>query len=82
MKEEFEKLPEIAKRIAEANSLNYDEKLNVWTSPEWDSTTCCNQDFVNAAWYAFREQQKKIDELVKDKQDHIDRMNNIFNGKF
>lgn len=65
MRSEFEKLPEIARRIAEANSLNYDEKLNVWTSPEWDSTTCCNQDFVNAAWYAFQEQQKRIDVLTR-----------------
>ena len=63
--EEFEKLPEIAKRIAEANSLNYDEKLSAWTSPEWDSTTCCNQDFVNAAYYAFQEQQKKIDAVFE-----------------
>lgn len=61
MRDQFEKLPEIARRIAESNSLNYDEESNRWRSPEWDSTTCCNEDFVNAAWYAFQEQQKKID---------------------
>ena len=53
MRDQFEKLPEIARRIAESNSLNYNEESNGWRSPGWDSTTCCNEDFVNAAWYAF-----------------------------
>lgn len=69
MRDQFEKLPEIARRIAESNSLNYNEESNGWRSPERDSTTCCNEDFVNAAWYAFQEQQKKIDamkSLVRD----------------
>lgn len=72
MRSEFEKLHEIARRIEEANNLNYDEKLNTWTSPEWDSTTCCNQDFVNAAWYAFQEQQKKLDAARKEINDFFD----------
>ena len=64
MRDQFEKLPEIERRIAESNSLNYDKESNGWRSPEWDSTTCCNEDFVNAAWYAFQEQQKKIDDVL------------------
>ena len=64
MRDQFEKLPEIARRIAESNSLNYDEESNRWRSTEWDSTTCCNEDFVNAAWYAFQEQRKKIDDAL------------------
>lgn len=64
MRDQFEKLPEIARRIAESNSLNYNEESKGWRSPEWDSTTCCNEDFVNAAWYAFQEQQKKIDDVL------------------
>ena len=64
MRDQFEKLPEIARRIAESNSLNYNEEFKGWRSPEWDSTTCCNEDFVNAAWYAFQEQQKKIDDVL------------------
>lgn len=66
MIDQFEKLPEIARRIAESNSLNYNEESNGWRSPEWDSTTCCNEDFVNAAWYAFEEQQKKIDKAIEE----------------
>ena len=79
MRDQFEKLPEIARRIAESNSLNYNEESNRWRSPEWDSTTCCNEDFVNAAWYAFQEQQKKIDAVLRfvDGHDSIDIENSV-----
>lgn len=79
MRDQFEKLPEIARRIAESNSLNYDEESKGWRSPEWDSTTCCNEDFVNAAWYAFQEQQKKIDAVLRfvDGYDSIDIENSV-----
>lgn len=58
MKGEFEKLEEIAKLLPllffSANNLYYFVE-----EEDFDA-----QQFVNGAWYAFQEQQKKIDKIV------------------
>ena len=55
IREEFEKLPEIANLISESDAYFADESIYF-----------CDNDFacgyLNGAWYAFQEQQKKIDE--------------------
>ena len=58
MREEFEKLPEICSLI---NDLSFDDDANEYVAKiqnpfEHDSNEC----FVNGAWYAYQEQQKKL----------------------
>ena len=62
MREEFEKLPNICSLI---NDLIFDDDSNEYVAKiqnpfEHDSNEC----FVNGAWYAYQEQQKKIEGLV------------------
>ena len=58
IREEFEKLPEIANLISESDAYFADESIYF-----------CDNDFacgyLNGAWYAFQEQQKKIDDAIK-----------------
>lgn len=62
MREDFERLPEIVQGLRHCH---YDESTNIYHADaahveefEWHT------QFVNGAWYAFQEQQKKIDEIV------------------
>ena len=59
MREEFEKLPEIAKMI-ESGDVWWSEKYNSYSGS--DSELDC---YVNGAWYAHQEQQKKIDKTIE-----------------
>ena len=63
IREEFEKLPEIANLISESDAYFADESIYF-----------CDNDFacgyLNGAWYVFQEQQKKIDAIVKLVHDH------------
>ena len=58
IREEFEKLTEIANLISESDAYFADESIYF-----------CDNDFacgyLNGAWYAFQEQQKRIDRLKK-----------------
>ena len=58
IREEFEKLEEIANLISESDAYFADESIYF-----------CDNDFacgyLNGAWYAFQEQQKKIDAIIK-----------------
>lgn len=56
MREQFEKLPEIAELLIEAQ---FDEQTGEYVS-YWSH----NSGYLNGAWYTFQEQQKKIDQLV------------------
>jgi len=55
MREQFEKLPEIK---AQLEYCRYSANKNKYVS-HWYNTM-----FINGAWYAYQEQQKKIDQLV------------------
>lgn len=50
---EFEKLPGIAERLARSKTLKFDPECNAYHSPEWDSQTCCDQDYLNAALFGW-----------------------------
>ena len=52
MREEFEKLPEIAELLIEAQ---FDEQTG-----EYVSYWSYKSGYLNGAWYAYQEQQKKI----------------------
>lgn len=58
MREQFERLPEIAKMI-ESGDVWWSEKYNSYSGS--DSELGC---YVGGAWYAFKEQQKKIDSML------------------
>lgn len=56
MREEFEKLPEIAERL---------ERGNVWFNESCNKYDGLGGAVANGAWYAHREQQKKIDAVLR-----------------
>lgn len=60
MREEFEKLPEIA--IAIKQGIYYNERDNCYHSISGASYLAIAR--INGAWYAYQEQQKKIEQLV------------------
>lgn len=59
MREQFEKLPQIAKMI-ESGDVWWSEKYNSYSGS--DSELDC---YVDGAWYAYQEQQKKIDKAIE-----------------
>lgn len=63
MREDFEKLPEIAARLSEYKIVFHD---NDYAAEGYSDNTklWMALGFVNGSWYAFQEQQKKIDEIV------------------
>lgn len=70
MREQFEKLPEIEQGLRHCH---YDESTNIYHADaahveefEWHT------QFVNGAWYAFQEQQKKLDKAKKEISDFFD----------
>ena len=64
IREEFEKLNEIRDSLSEYMVFIG----NTYTTPNPDFYDLVN--WLNGAWYAFQEQQKKIDEIVKLVHDH------------
>ena len=60
MREQFEKLPEIA-AILETDDSYFDESTN-----EYVSHYSFKTGYLNGAWYAFQERQKKIDKAIEE----------------
>lgn len=61
MRSEFEKLPIIQEIIAdEYDGLMFDERFSKYLCPS-DG----NEEYLNGAWMAWKEQQSKVDELQK-----------------
>ena len=58
MREQFEKFPEIAERL---HTVVYNEDLNQYHAAMINSGLSVK--YIQGAWYAFQEQQKKIDVL-------------------
>jgi len=61
MREQFEKLPEIAERL---HTVVYNEDLNQYHAAMINSGLSVK--YIQGAWYAFQEQQKKIDGALKE----------------
>lgn len=88
MREEFEKLPEIAAILANG-VFKYTEFTKSYNFI--DAMTCINakpsqhkyHGYLNGAWYAYQEQQKKIDELKERVQilDTLEAMASFGGGK-
>ena len=66
MRDQFEKLPEIKGTIFEyKHEVIFDESENKYTTPCYSTFEPEYVYFLNGAWYAFQEQQKKIDSVNK-----------------
>lgn len=63
LRKQFEALPEIEKLIN--NGIHYNDRFNCYQSIDGISYLTIAR--INGAWYAFQEQQKKIDSLL----DHV-----------
>ncbi len=62
IREEFEKLDEIAKKLSASDGVYWSSHHGYYNSlHEYDDY---DVGFVNGAWYAFQEQQEKIDAIV------------------
>ena len=64
-REEFEKSEHLKERLA---ICWYDEKIGCYLSIQM--CDYASASYLNGAWYAFQEQQKKIDAIVKLVHDH------------
>ena len=60
---DFEQIPEIAERI-KRSKMELKENGFYW-SPEWDSQSCCDQDFVNNFKKGWHSRQDEVDALQK-----------------
>ena len=58
IREEFEKLDGIAERVD-------DGWISLRNGAYWNKCLQRSDDFLNGAWYAFQEQQKKIDKAIE-----------------
>ena len=80
MREQFENMPEVHKKLKDLHP------TIVWFSDqenEYASSFECFQNMViwlNGAWYAYQEHQKKIDAITKQKAHHI-AMNDVCENK-
>lgn len=61
LREQFEKLPEIAKLI-KSGDVWWSDKYNSYQGSDVELSS-----YADGAWYAFQEQQKKIDSML----DHV-----------
>ena len=62
MRSEFEKLPEIRK-IMNENGIYFMNHSGWYEARDFKDFEY--EQYINGAWYAFQEQQKKIDEALK-----------------
>ena len=63
MREEFEKLPEIRK-IMNENGIYFMNHSGWYEARDFKDFEY--EQYINGAWYAFQEQQKKIDGALKE----------------
>ena len=61
MREQFEKLPEIRK-IMNENGIYFMNHSGWYEARDFKDFEY--EQYINGAWYAFQEQQKKIDEVL------------------
>lgn len=59
----FEEIPGIAERI-KRSKMELQESGFYW-APEWDSQSCCDQDYVNNFKKGWESRQTEVDELQK-----------------
>ena len=77
MRDQFEKLPEIAEGLQHCtyNESTNDYHANVAHDNEWEWHT----QFVNGAWYAYQEQQKKLNCCREENKAHLEKIDGAWN---
>ena len=68
-REEFEKLPEIAMVLEENPDIRFEGDNYIYHG--LDEATALATMFIFGAWYAYQEQQKKIDAITKQRDSFI-----------
>lgn len=63
MREEFEKLPDIKRKMAMLIKYDADSEMYKYMGVSIDEFYAAKLNFINGAWYAYQEQQKKINFL-------------------
>lgn len=75
IRDEFEKLDEIKRKLI---SVNFNESLNRYESKNPTLIECFETAlWLNGAWYAFQEQQRKIDICEKLRDSQFDKLWNL-----
>lgn len=74
----FEDIPDIAERI-KRSKMELQES-GFYLAPEWDSQSCCDQDYVNNFKKGWESRQTEVDELQKRVDAAKYYMKNIFSG--
>lgn len=64
MREGFEKLPDIKRKMAMLIKYDADSEMYKYMGVSIDEFYAAKLNFINGAWYAYQEQQKKIDAIV------------------
>ena len=65
----FEEIPDIAERI-KRSKMELQES-GFYLAPEWDSQSCCDQDYVNNFKKGWESRQTEVDELQKQRDSFI-----------
>ena len=71
IREEFEKLDEIARMVA-CEEIKWCDVYNWYRTDNTDANSIYHVAWLNGAWYAFQEQQKKIDAIKSKLSDIYD----------
>ena len=65
MREQFEKLPDIKRKMAMLIKYDADSEMYKYMGVSIDEFYAAKLNFINGAWYAYQEQQKKIDAIIE-----------------
>lgn len=60
MREQFEKLPDIKRKMAMLIKYDADSEMYKYIGVSIDEFYAAKLNFINGAWYAYQEQQKKL----------------------
>lgn len=74
MRNEFERLPEIKRKMGSLIKYDSESEMYAYIGVSIDEFYLSKLSFINGAWYAFQEQQKKIDAVYDIKQKMIERV--------
>ena len=72
----FEEIPDIAERI-KRSKMELQESGFYW-APEWDSQSCCDQDYVNNFKKGWDCRQTEVDELTLQVAEMKSRLNDAY----
>ena len=72
----FEEIPDIAERI-KRSKMELQES-GFYLAPEWDSQSCCDQDYVNNFKKGWESRQTEVDELTLQVAEMKSRLNDVY----